>query len=71
MKDITDVVKNISEIYDSDVAFTVLKDFERVIDELDVYVFKNVKLQNNLYIYYIRCCYRMLSACFNNYIIIC
>ena len=38
MKDITDVVKNISEIYDSDVAFTVLKDFERVLDDLDIYV---------------------------------
>jgi hypothetical protein len=41
MKDITDVVKNISEIYDSDVAFTVLKDFERVLDDLDVYVYDN------------------------------
>ena len=38
MRDITDVVKNISEIYDSDVAFTVLKDFERVLDDLDIYV---------------------------------
>ncbi len=41
MKDITDVVKNISEIYDSDVAFTVLKDFERVLDDLDIYVYDN------------------------------
>ena len=41
MKDISDVVKNISEIYDSDVAFTVLKDFERVLDDLDVYVYDN------------------------------
>ena len=41
MRDITDVVKNISEIYDSDVAFTVLKDFERVLDDLDVYVYEN------------------------------
>tara|TARA_A200000159_G_scaffold64944_1_gene60078 strand:- start:2051 stop:2593 length:543 start_codon:yes stop_codon:yes gene_type:complete len=41
MKDIADVVKNISEIYDSDVAFTVLKDFERVLDDLDVYVYDN------------------------------
>ena len=41
MKDIADVVKNIAEIYDSDVAFTVLKDFERVLDDLDVYVYDN------------------------------
>jgi hypothetical protein len=41
MKDIIDVIKNISEIYDSDVAFTVLKDFERVLDDLDVYVYDN------------------------------
>ena len=41
MKDINDVVKNIAEIYDSDVAFTVLKDFERVLDDLDVYVYDN------------------------------
>mgnify|MGYP001159438105 FL=1 len=41
MRDITDVVKNISEIYDSDVAFTVLKDFERVLDDLDIYVYDN------------------------------
>jgi len=41
MRDITDIVKNISEIYDSDVAFTVLKDFERVLDDLDVYVYDN------------------------------
>ena len=41
MRDISDVVKNIAEIYDSDVAFTVLKDFERVLDDLDVYVYDN------------------------------
>tara|TARA_B110000305_G_C19346730_1_gene592127 strand:- start:622 stop:1143 length:522 start_codon:yes stop_codon:yes gene_type:complete len=41
MKDIIDVIKNISEIYESDVAFTVLKDFERVLDDLDVYVYDN------------------------------
>lgn len=41
MKDILEVVKNIQNIYESDTAFTVLKDFERVLDELDVYVYDN------------------------------
>lgn len=41
MKDVTDIVKNISEIYESDKAFTVLKDFERVLDDLDIYVYAN------------------------------
>ena len=39
MKDTLDLVKNIQNIYDSDVAFTVLKDFERVLDDLDIYVY--------------------------------
>lgn len=39
-KDI-DIIKNISSIYDSNTSLRVLKDFERVIDELNVYVFKN------------------------------
>jgi hypothetical protein len=39
-KDI-DIIKNISTIYDSNTSLRVLKDFERVIDELNVYVFKN------------------------------
>ena len=41
MKDTLDIVKNIQNIYDSDVAFTVLKDFERVLDDLDLYVYDN------------------------------
>ena len=41
MKDVLEVIKNIEEIYRSDMAFTVLKDFERVIDDLDIYVYEN------------------------------
>ncbi|MBJ33147.1 MAG: hypothetical protein CMC89_00310 [Flavobacteriaceae bacterium] len=41
MKDILDVIKNIQGIYESDMAFTILKDFERVLDDLDVYVYEN------------------------------
>lgn len=41
MKDTLDIVRNIQNIYDSDVAFTVLKDFERVLDDLDLYVYDN------------------------------
>lgn len=41
MKDVLEVIKNIQNIYESDIAFTVLKDFERVLDELDLYVYDN------------------------------
>lgn len=41
MHDILDIIKNIENIYDSNTAFTVLKDFERVLDELDIYVYQN------------------------------
>ena len=41
MKDVLEIIKNIESIYESDVAFTVLKDFERVLDELDLYVYEN------------------------------
>lgn len=41
MTDEKDVIKNISTIYDSNTSLRVLKDFERVIDELNLYVFKN------------------------------
>jgi len=41
MHDILDVIKNLQTISESTGAFEVLKDFERVIDELDVYVYKN------------------------------
>lgn len=36
-----DVIKNIEGMYESNTAFNVLKDFERVLDELDLYVYKN------------------------------
>lgn len=35
MQDIKDVIKTIENVYDNDTAFTILKDFERVLDELD------------------------------------
>lgn len=41
MYDEKDIIKNISSIYDSNTSLRVLKDFERVLDELNVYVFKN------------------------------
>jgi len=41
MKDILEVIKNIESIYESDTAFQVLKDYERVLDELDLYVYDN------------------------------
>lgn len=43
MKDVLDIIKNIESIYDSNTAFQVLKDFERVLDELDIYVYENWK----------------------------
>ena len=36
-----DIIKNIESIYESNTAFNVLKDFERVLDELDLYVYAN------------------------------
>ena len=36
--DTLDVIENLSSIYENDRAFAVLKDFERVIDELGLYV---------------------------------
>jgi len=41
MEDIYDLVKNIETVYDSDTSFQILKDFERVLDEVDLYVYKN------------------------------
>ena len=41
MKDVIDIINNISGIYESDMSFTVLKDFERVLDDLDIYVYEN------------------------------
>lgn len=41
MHDILDVIKNLQTLSENNSAFNTLKDFERVIDELDIYVFKN------------------------------
>ena len=41
MQDIIDVIKNLQTLTVNDSSFQVLKDFERVLDELDLYVFKN------------------------------
>jgi hypothetical protein len=41
MHDIISVIKNIRSLSENNTAFQVLKDFERVLDELDIYVFKN------------------------------
>jgi hypothetical protein len=41
MRDIKDILHNIDTIYGSNNALNTLKDFERVLDELDVYVYDN------------------------------
>lgn len=41
MYDILDVIKNIDEIYENNTNLAILKDFERVLDEMDVYVYEN------------------------------
>lgn len=41
MADIKDVIANIEQVYGSNNSLKLLKDFERVIDELDVYVYDN------------------------------
>lgn len=41
MPDILDIIKNVETIYSANSTLSVLKDFERVIDELDLYVYKN------------------------------
>jgi len=41
MADIKDIITNIENIYGSNNSLSLLKDFERVIDELDVYVYEN------------------------------
>lgn len=41
MRDIKDILHNIENIYGSNNALNTLKDFERVLDELDVYVYDN------------------------------
>lgn len=39
--DIAEVIKNLQTLSENNSAFQVLKDFERVLEELDIYVFKN------------------------------
>jgi hypothetical protein len=41
MADIKDIIKNIEQLYGSNNSLSLLKDFERVIDELDIYVYDN------------------------------
>jgi hypothetical protein len=41
MLDTKDVIRNIENIYGSNNALNILKDFERVLDELDLYVYEN------------------------------
>ena len=41
MHDVLDIIKNIESIYDSNTSFQILKDYERVLDHLDIYVYKN------------------------------
>jgi len=41
MLDILDVIKNVESIYTTNTSLSVLKDFERVLDQLDLYVYDN------------------------------
>lgn len=41
MEDVYDLIKNVERIYSSNTSFQILKDFERVLEELDLYVYKN------------------------------
>ena len=41
MHDILDVIQNIQDLYENNSSLGALKDFERVLDELDVYVYDN------------------------------
>ena len=41
MHDVLDIIKNVQSLYAVGPTLGILKDFERVIDELDVYVFTN------------------------------
>jgi hypothetical protein len=41
MHDILDVIRNIDDLYENNTNLSVLKDFERVLDELDMYVYEN------------------------------
>ena len=39
--DILDVIRNIQELYENNSSLAVLKDFERVLDEMDMYAYEN------------------------------
>ena len=41
MHDVLDIIRNVQGLYSLTPTLGILKDFERVVDELDVYVFKN------------------------------
>lgn len=41
MYDILDVIKNIDTLYENNSSLAILKDFERVLDQLDLYVYDN------------------------------
>lgn len=41
MQDIVEIIKTIENLTTDDESFKILKDFERVIDDLDLYVYKN------------------------------
>lgn len=41
MQDTVDIIKTIQNVYENDPVFTVLKDYERVLDELGLYVYDN------------------------------
>lgn len=41
MHDILDVIKNIQDLYENNSSLSILKDFERVLDEMDMYVYEN------------------------------
>lgn len=41
MHDILDIIKNVQTIYSTNSTLSVLKDIERVLDEMDLYVYQN------------------------------
>jgi hypothetical protein len=41
MRDILEVIKNIDDLYENNTNMAILKDMERVFDELDLYVYEN------------------------------
>jgi hypothetical protein len=41
MYDILDVIRNIDDLYENNTSLAILKDFERVLDEMDMYVYEN------------------------------